>query len=72
MQSPEINAVVRLVKVCKGTTRVVRVITNAEVRHTVDSLNLRKLPHMAFYDSIIDFQIELKKSLKGKANPLTQ
>lgn len=69
LTSSEINAMVRLVKICDNTTRVVRVITNMEVRRTVDSLNLRKLPHMVFYDSLIDFQIEWKKSQKGSGKP---
>lgn len=68
LTSPEINAIVRLVRNCDNTPRVVRVITNAEVKRSVDSLNLRKLPHIVFYDSLAVFQEELKRSQAKSVN----
>ncbi len=66
LTSPEIGAVVRLLQAFQGSTRYLRIVTNPDVRKTLESTNVIKLQNLVIYDNQQQFIEEVKKSAEQK------
>ena len=64
--SPEIGALARVLQAFENTSRYLRVVTNPEVKQSLESTNLTKMQNLVLYDNQQQFIEEVKKSAGKK------